>query len=428
MPNVIACRAREILDSRGFPTIEVDVRLESGAFGRAAVPSGASTGQYEALELRDRDPKRYSGRGVLQAIAHVREEIAPRLQEHPWESLSQLDAALCEWDGTHNKSRLGANATLAVSIAMAKALAQAANQSLATYLSGGNTMSLPVPLFNVINGGAHADNGLDVQEIMLIPYGLNDYPAALQAGAEIFQTLKVLLKNRGLSTATGDEGGFAPELVDVPEALDLIMEAILQAGYVPGEQVGIGLDVAASEFWQGGGYALEKGEKYYNSAAWVEVLTRWVDAYPIISIEDGMAEHDWPGWALLTQAVGSRVQLVGDDVFVTNVELLRRGIENHIGNAILIKPNQIGTLSETLEAIAVAKEAGYAVIASHRSGETEDTTIADLAVGLSMSQIKAGSLCRSERLAKYNALLRLSEEQALSYWGKDAFARFLCGK
>ena len=403
--------AREILDSRGQPTVEVEVWLPGGGFGRAAVPSGASTGRYEAWELRDGDPHRFGGKGVLKALHSVERVIAPALKGLNASDQVKVDAKLLALDGTSNKSRLGANAILGVSLAVAKAAAAQRGEPLYRYLGGPKAKLLPIPLMNILNGGLHADNGLDLQEFMIMPVGGSRFREALRMGAEVFQTLKGILKKKKLSTAVGDEGGFAPRLPSNESAIQLILEAIEKAHYKPGKQIVIALDVAASSFARGKGYRL-KAEKMETASA--EQLTRlyqrWVSRYPIVSIEDGLGEDDWEGWATLTRALKQKVQLVGDDLFVTNPEKLRQGIRRGVANAILIKVNQIGTLTETLNCIRMAKKAGYGTIISHRSGETEDTTIAHLVIAVEAGQIKTGSLCRSERVAKYNELLRIEEE------------------
>ncbi len=402
-------QALEILDSRGNPTLEAEVLLDDGSVGRAAVPSGASTGKREAVELRDGDARRYLGKGVSQAVARVNGEIASALTGMAADDQEALDRRLIELDGTENKSAFGANALLGVSLAAAHAAARARGQWLYEYLlaSGGQTASLPVPMMNILNGGAHADNRVDIQEFMVMPVGVADFPAALQAGAEIFHALKGILRERGLNTAVGDEGGFAPDLESNEAALALLMTAIEQAGYRPGKEIALALDVASSEFYSEGRYHLESEGRSFDSEGFSEYLAGLAERYPIISIEDGMDESDWAGWKTLTERLGEKVQLVGDDLFVTNTKILKRGIDEDIANAILIKPNQIGTLTETLEAIAMARKAGFGTIISHRSGETEDVTIADLAVATGAGQIKTGSLCRSDRVAKYNQLLRI---------------------
>ena len=416
--KIEAVRGREILDSRGNPTVEVDVTLEGGAFGRAAVPSGASTGQREALELRDGEKRRYLGKGVTKAVANVNGEIAKALAGRAADQRA-VDSFLVELDGTANKGRLGANALLGVSMALARAAAQAAAVPLHEHLQhlypGRAEASLPVPMMNILNGGAHADSSVDFQEFMVMPAGLGTFADAVRAGAEIFHTLRGILKKKGYSTGVGDEGGFAPSLKSNREALDLVLEAVVQAGYKPGENVFIALDVASSELWNESTHSYEfkkSGEQTRDAEGMVALYQDWVKQFPIVSIEDGLAEGDWKGWKVLTQALGARVQLVGDDVFVTNPAILEKGIAEGIGNAILIKLNQIGTVSETLDAVAMAAKAGYASIISHRSGETEDTTIADLAVGTGAGQIKTGSASRTDRVAKYNQLLRIEEALA----------------
>jgi enolase len=415
--------AREILDSRGNPTLEAEVTLSSGQTGRAAVPSGASTGSKEAIELRDGDKTRYQGKGVKKAVEHVNGEIAKALLGFDVFDQAGLDQRLINLDGTENKARLGANALLGVSLAVAHAAAAAKGQALWQYLANGREVTLPVPMMNIINGGAHADNNVDMQEFMVLPVGFDSFSEALRAGTEIFHSLKSVLKGRGLSTSVGDEGGFAPDLRSNEEALETILEAIAKAGYHAGDDVLLGLDVASTEFFENGKYNLMGEGKRLSSEQFCDFLADWSRKYPIITIEDGMAENDWTGWKLLTDAVGKGVQLVGDDLFVTNPGIFQEGIDQKVANAILIKVNQIGTLSETLKAIAMADANRYAAIVSHRSGETEDTTIADIAVATTATQIKTGSLCRSDRVAKYNPLLRI--EQALGakarYAGRDAF-------
>jgi enolase 1/2/3 len=412
MPETIinAIRAREILDSRGNPTVEVDVCLSGGALGRAAVPSGASTGLHEALELRDGDSQRYAGKGVLRAVANVNTLIADKLRGHDAADQTALDDALLALDGTANKSRLGANAMLGVSLAAAHAVAAANGVALFRQLNS-NAHVMPVPMMNVVNGGKHADSSVDMQEFMIVPHGAPSFAEAIRMGAEVFHALAAVLKQRGHSTNVGDEGGFAPSLRNNEEPVEVIMEAIGRAGYQPGTQVSIALDPASSEFYEEGRYVFARSDQRARSAEeMVRFYANLVDRFPIVSIEDGLAEDDWDGWKLLTRELGARVQLVGDDLFVTNPVRLRRGIAEHAGNSILIKVNQIGTLSETLNAIAIAREAGYTAVISHRSGETEDTTIADLAVGTGAGQIKTGSMSRGERTAKYNRLLRIEEE------------------
>jgi enolase len=423
MSAIVDVIAREILDSRGVPTVEADVLLESGVLGRAAVPSGASTGTREAIELRDGDDKRYFGKGVQRAVGHVNTEICEAIIGLDAVEQRFVDQTLIELDGTENKSRLGANAMLAVSLAVAKAAAEECGLPLHRYLGGAGAMAMPVPMMNVINGGVHADNSLDLQEFMIIPLGLPTFREALRCGAEVFQALKRLLKDKGLATAVGDEGGFAPRLANHEAALRLIIEAIAKAGYQPGTDVALGLDCASSEFFSDGEYTLACEGQTLKAAAFIDLLAGWVDKYPIISIEDGMAENDWDGWKLLTQRLGGKVQLVGDDIFVTNTRIIAKGIKEGIANSVLIKVNQIGTLTETLAAIEMAKRAGYTVVISHRSGETEDTTIADIAVATNALQIKTGSLSRSDRLAKYNQLLRIEEDLGddTAYAGRGAF-------
>jgi len=419
--------AREILDSRGNPTLEAEVLLANRVCGRAAVPSGASTGEHEAVELRDGDPARYAGKGVQQAVGNVNGEIADALKGFDAADQSGLDARLIELDGTDNKARLGANALLGVSLAAAHAAATARGEWLYESLlhPGCRSPLLPVPMMNVLNGGAHADNRVDIQEFMVMPVGLPDFSTALRCGVEVFHALKSTLKQRGLNTAVGDEGGFAPDLGSNEAALELLMTAIVAAGYVPGEQVALALDVAASEFCRDGRYTLDSEGRAFDCDEFVRYLADLAERYPIVSIEDGMDQNDWNGWKLLTEAVGERVQLVGDDLFVTNTVILERGIAEGIGNAILIKPNQIGTLSETLQAIEMAQNAGFGTIISHRSGETEDVTIADLAVATGAGQIKTGSLCRTDRVAKYNQLLRIHERlgKHAQYAGRGALSR-----
>jgi enolase len=423
MSSIVDIVAREILDSRGNPTVEADVLLESGVSGRAAVPSGASTGSREAIELRDGDKGRYGGKGVLKAIEHINTEICESIVGLDAVEQSFIDQTLIELDGTENKSRLGANALLAVSLAVAKAAAEESGLPLYRYLGGAGRMQLPVPMMNVINGGEHANNSLDLQEFMIIPVGAESFREAMRCGAEIFQTLKKLIDKKGMPTTVGDEGGFAPSLPSNEAALELIIEAIDAAGYTPGTQVAIGLDCASSEFFKDGRYDIASEGLMLSSSELTDYLAAWVDKYPIISIEDGMAEGDWEGWKILTDRLGKKVQIVGDDLFVTNTRILAEGIRKGIANSILIKINQIGTLTETISAIEMAKRAGYTAVVSHRSGETEDTFIADLAVGANALQIKTGSLSRSDRLAKYNQLLRIEEDlgESASYAGRDAF-------
>jgi enolase len=410
MPEILDIQAREILDSRGNPTVEADVTLMSGAAGRAAVPSGASTGEHEALELRDGDSGRYLGKGVLKAVQAVEESILPMLRGMDAIDQMGIDRAMIELDGTPNKGKLGANAMLAVSLAVARAAANEVGLPLYRYLGGPLARTMPVPMMNILNGGAHAANTVDFQEFMIVPVGADSFGEGLRMGTEVFHALKKVLTKRKLSTGVGDEGGFAPNLENDEEALRMIIEAIEAAGYKPGSEVALALDVAASELYKDGKYTFKKsGAGTRDANGMIELYTQWMETYPIVSIEDGLAEDDWDGWAALTTALGDRVQLVGDDLFVTNTERLARGIEGRVGNAILIKVNQIGTLTETLEAIEMARSAGYLSVISHRSGETEDTFIADLAVGTSAGQIKTGSASRSDRVAKYNQLLRIEE-------------------
>lgn len=426
MSSIVDVVGREILDSRGDPTVECDVWLESGVMGRAAVPSGASTGIREAIELRDKDPKRFGGKGVLEAVRHVNEDIANAVLGIEASDQSYIDRTMIELDGTENKGRLGANAILAVSMAVARAAAEESGLPLYRYFGGTSAVTLPVPMMNVINGGAHSNNNLDLQEFMIIPLGAPTFREAVRYGAETFHALKSILNSRGMSTAVGDEGGFAPALSSHEEAIELIVEAIEKAGFRPGDDIAIGLDCASSEFYDAEKnlYTLTKQGKTFTAEEWIAVLEGWVQKYPVISIEDGMAEGDWEGWAKLTQALGKKVQLVGDDLFVTNPKILAEGIEKGVANSILIKVNQIGTLSETFEAIRMAHRAGYTAVVSHRSGETEDSTIADIAVGLNAGQIKTGSMSRSDRMAKYNQLLRIEERlgEAAVYPGRKAFS------
>ena len=424
MTNIADISGREILDSRGNPTIIADVKLKSGALGTAAVPSGASTGSLEALELRDADPKRYQGKGVLKAVSHVNNEIRDILIGFDARDQRGLDEKMCALDGSNSKKNLGANAILAVSLAAAKAAASQQKIELYQYFANlyGNTkLNMPVPQMNIINGGEHADNAIDFQEFMILPVGANTVAEAIRYGTEVFHTLKSVLLEKGLSTGIGDEGGFAPEADSNEAGVQLIMEAIDRAGYVAGKDIYLGLDVASSEFYRDGRYHLSADNTAYDAGEFVEYLGKWVDQYPIISIEDGMDEGDWDGWKTLTQRFGSQIQLTGDDLFVTNPAILKKGIELGVGNSILIKFNQIGTLSETLDAIKMAHDAGYCTTISHRSGETEDTTIADLAVATGAGQIKTGSLCRSERVAKYNRLMHIEQMSGLAYPGMDAF-------
>ena len=427
MTEIESIYAREVLDSRGMPTVEVEAALRGGAIGRAAVPSGASTGSREALELRDGDPKRFLGKGVLKAVAHVNETIAGHLVGEDAGNQAYIDQLLIELDGTPNKKNLGANAILGVSLAVAKAAAEAHVLPLYRYLGGANARTLPVPLMNVVNGGAHADNNLDIQEFMIVPVGADSFSEALRIGSEVFHTLKKLLRDKGLVTAVGDEGGFAPNLGKNAEALEFLSKAIEKAGYRPGEDVALALDVAASELGKGGSYTLD-GRKV-DSRGMTQYLADLVARFPIVSIEDGLAESDWDGWKHLTESLGNSVQLVGDDIFVTNPEILSRGIEEGIANSILIKLNQIGTVTETLNTIEMAKRAAYTTVISHRSGETEDTTIADLSVAVNAGQIKTGSLSRSDRIAKYNQLLRIEEQLAdeAVYLGAAAFRKLSGG-
>jgi enolase len=424
MSEIVDIYAREILDSRGNPTVEVEVYLESGVMGRAAVPSGASTGEREALELRDGDQSRYLGKGVLKAVTNVNEVIADVLIG--WEASDQtgIDHKLLDMDGTDFKSNLGANALLGVSLAVAKAAAEESGLPLYQYLGGTNAKELPLPMMNIINGGEHADNNVDIQEFMIMPIGADSFKEALRMGAEIFHALKKVLKDKGCNTAVGDEGGFAPDLKSNEEALEVIIDAIKAAGYKPGKDVLLALDVAASELYKDDKYILEnETQKEKTAAEMVDFYADLVERYPIISIEDGMAENDWDGWKLLTERLGDRIQIVGDDLFVTNTKILKEGIDKGIANSILIKVNQIGTLTETLDAIEMAKRAGYTAVISHRSGETEDTTIADLAVATNAGQIKTGSLCRTDRVCKYNQLLRIEDEldDVAIFRGADVF-------
>ena len=424
MSSIIDIVGREVLDSRGNPTVEAEVYLESGVVARAAVPSGASTGGREAIELRDGDKKRYGGKGVLKAVENVNGEIADAILGSEASDQAFIDRTMIELDGTENKGRLGANAILAVSMAVARAAAEESGLPLFRYFGGMGAVQMPVPMMNVINGGAHANNNLDLQEFMIIPVGAPSFKEALRYGAETFHTLKKIINSRGMSTAVGDEGGFAPKCESHEEAIELILEAVKQAGFEPGKDIMIGLDCASSEFFDNGKYVMKKsGGKAMSAEEWAGVLEGWVNKYPIISIEDGMAEGDWEGWKMLTEKLGDRVQLVGDDLFVTNPKILKEGIEKGVANSILIKVNQIGTLTETFEAIEMAKRAGYTAVVSHRSGETEDSTIADIAVGLNAGQIKTGSMSRSDRMAKYNQLLRIEERlgDCAVYPGKSAF-------
>ena len=423
MSAIVDIVGREVLDSRGNPTVECDVLLESGVMGRAAVPSGASTGSREAIELRDGDKTRYLGKGVLKAVEHINTEISEAVLGLDASEQAFLDKTLIDLDGTENKSRLGANAMLAVSMAVARAAAEEAGLPLYRYFGGMSAVQMPVPMMNVINGGAHANNNLDLQELMIIPVGAPSFREALRWGAEVFHALKKILHDKGMSVAVGDEGGFAPNIDGHEAALQLLLDAISAAGYTPGEQIALGLDCASSEFYKDGKYHLEGEGLVLSAEEWTNVLATWCDKYPIVSIEDGMAEGDWDGWKVLTERLGQQVQLVGDDLFVTNTKILKEGIDKRIGNSILIKINQIGTLTETFAAIEMAKRAGYTAVLSHRSGETEDNTIADIAVGTNAGQIKTGSLSRSDRMAKYNQLLRIEEDlgDVAVYPGRDAF-------
>jgi enolase len=425
MSSIVDVVAREILDSRGNPTVEADVLLESGVMGRASVPSGASTGSREALELRDGDKRRYGGKGVLKAVEAINTEISEAIVGLDATEQAFIDKTLLDLDGTENKERVGANALLAVSMATAKSAAEESGLPLYRYFGGSGAMYMPVPMMNVVNGGAHANNNLDMQELMIVPVGQQSFREALRCGAEVFQSLKKLLDGKGMSTSVGDEGGFAPDLPTHAAAIELVLKAIETAGYTPGQDVVLALDCAASEFYREGKYVLDAEKKNLTAAEFADYLADLASRYPIVSIEDGMAEGDWEGWKLLTRKLGAKLQLVGDDVFVTNVKLLREGIQQGVGNAILVKVNQIGTLTETFAAIELAKRAAYGTVISHRSGETEDTTIADLAVGLNALQIKTGSLSRSDRVAKYNQLLRIEEDlgDTVSYIGREAFAR-----
>jgi len=427
MTAITRIHARQIIDSRGNPTLEAEVTLESGKMGRAAVPSGASTGEREALELRDGDKSRYLGKGVTKAVGHVNSEIAGKVKGMDVTQQEAIDEAMLKLDGTENKDRLGANALLAVSMACAHAAANQNDQMLFEYLGGDTAVTLPVTMMNIINGGSHADNSVDLQEFMVMPVGAESFSEALRCGAEIFHTLKKVLGQKGLSTAVGDEGGFAPDLPSNEAALEAILESIDKAGYLAGKDVFLALDAASSEFCKNGVYDLESENRKFNSEEFTDYLAAWVDKYPIISIEDGMDENDWDGWKMLTEKVGDRVQLVGDDLFVTNPKILAEGIEKSIANSVLIKVNQIGTLTETLRTIDMAHNAGYTTVTSHRSGETEDTTIADLSVATNAGQIKTGSLSRSDRIAKYNQLLRIEEKlgNRAVYAGRSAFKQTL---
>jgi len=428
MSAIVDIVGREILDSRGNPTVECDVLLESGTMGRAAVPSGASTGSREAIELRDGDKSRYLGKGVLKAVEHINTEISEAVLGLDASEQAFLDRTLIDLDGTDNKSRLGANATLAVSMAVARAAAEESGLPLYRYFGGMGGMQMPVPMMNVINGGAHANNSLDLQEFMIIPVGAPSFREAVRYGAEVFHALKKIIDAKGMSTSVGDEGGFAPSVASHEAAIQLILEAIDKAGYTAGEQIALGLDCAASEFYKDGQYVLEgEGGLKLSAAGWTDMLATWVDKYPILSIEDGMAESDWDGWKHLAERLGRKVQLVGDDLFVTNTRILKEGIDKGVANSILIKINQIGTLTETFAAIEMAKRAGWTNVISHRSGETEDSTIADIAVGSNAGQIKTGSMSRSDRIAKYNQLLRIEEDlgDVASYPGRAAFYNLL---
>ncbi|MFZ2315154.1 MAG: phosphopyruvate hydratase [Gammaproteobacteria bacterium] len=427
MSQIKEIKAREILDSRGNPTIEADVILTTGEMGRAAVPSGASTGSREALELRDKDEKRYMGKGVLKAIGFINQDLSKALKGFEITRQQELDDTMLTLDGTDNKGKLGANALLAVSLAAAKAAAESRREPLYQYLGQQQQYTLPVPMMNIINGGAHADNNLDFQEFMIIPAGAPSFSDALRAGTEIFHHLKSLLKANKYNTNVGDEGGFAPDLPNQEAAVELILEAITLAGYSAKKDIYIGMDVASSEFYRDGKYHLSGENRILSSDEFVDYLANFADKYPIISIEDGMAENDWEGWKALTKRLGNRIQLVGDDLFVTNTAILEKGIAQHVANAILIKPNQIGTLTETLAAIQMAKAADYNNVISHRSGETEDTTIADIAVATNAGQIKTGSLCRTDRVAKYNQLLRIQEQLGVKgrYAGMNIFSKFI---
>jgi enolase len=422
MTEILEVKGREILDSRGNPTVEVDVTLACGAVGRAAVPSGASTGSREALELRNKRAKRFGGQGVANAVKNVNTLIAEAVVGMDAADQTRLDRAMIDLDGTENKGKLGANAILGVSMAAARAAATAYGLPLYRYLGGINAHVLPVPMMNVINGGAHASNNLDIQEFMIVPFGAKTFSEAVQMGAETFHALKKILKGKGLSTAVGDEGGFAPDLGSNEEALAYILEAITAAGYAPGKQIGLALDAAASEFFKNGKYLLKSENRSLSAAEMIEYYTQWVEKYPILSIEDGLAEQDWKNWELLTEQLGDSIQLVGDDIFVTNPKILNKGIEEGVANAILIKLNQIGTVTETLDAIEVAMRAGYLAVISHRSGETEDSFIADLAVAVNAGQIKTGSMSRTDRVAKYNQLLRIEEQLGLAArYAQDIF-------
>lgn len=423
MSSIVDIVGREVIDSRGNPTVECDVLLESGTMGRAAVPSGASTGSREAIELRDGDTSRYGGKGVLQAVEHINTEISEAILGLDASEQAYIDRSLIDLDGTDNKGRLGANAMLAVSMAVARAAAEETGLPLYRYFGGSQAMALPVPMMNVINGGAHANNNLDIQEFMILPVGAPTFREAIRYGAEVFHALKKILHDKGLSTAVGDEGGFAPSVVNHEAAIQLILQAIERAGYIPGEQIVLALDCAASEFYRDGKYQLSGEGLSLSAAEFTHMLSTWCEKYPIISIEDGMAENDWDGWKLQTDVLGDKIQLVGDDLFVTNTKILQRGINEGVANSILIKVNQIGTLTETFAAIEMAKRNNYTAVISHRSGETEDTTIADIAVATNAMQIKTGSMSRSDRVAKYNQLLRIEEDlgDVATYPGRSAF-------
>ncbi len=424
MSEILEVSAREILDSRGNPTVEVDVYLESGAMGRAAVPSGASTGKREALELRDGDKNRYLGKGVTKAVENVNEIIAPKIRGYEASEQALIDRAMCDLDGTENKEKLGANAILGVSLAVAKAAAEEVCLPLYQYIGGVNARELPVPMMNILNGGAHADNNVDLQEFMIVPLGAKSFAEALRMGAEVFHSLKAVLKGKRLFTGVGDEGGFAPNLASNMQALEVIMEAVQKTAYRPGEEIFLALDAAASELYEGGQYFLKaEAQQVKGPEEMVDFYEGLVNRFPIVSIEDGMAEDDWEGWRILTQRLGNRIQLVGDDIFVTNPKILRKGIEQGIANSILIKLNQIGTLTETLDTIELAKRAGYGMVVSHRSGETEDSTIADVVVATNAGQIKSGSASRTDRIAKYNQLLRIEEElgEVAKFRGLEVF-------
>jgi enolase len=423
MSDITDVQGREIIDSRGNPTVEAEVTLASGIVGRAAVPSGASTGSREAVELRDGDSKRFGGKGVTKAVANINTVIRKAVLGRDATAQAEIDHLMIELDGSENKARLGANALLAVSLANAHAVARELGVGLYQLLGSGSTYRMPVPMMNIINGGVHADNSVDLQEFMILPVGAGSLREAVRYGTEVFHSLAAVLRGRGLNTAVGDEGGFAPDLPSNEAAIEVILEAIEKAGYTAGKDIYLGLDAASSEFYRDGKYQLASEDRQFSAAEFTEYLAGWVDQYPIITIEDGLDESDWEGWKLLTERLGHRVQLVGDDLFVTNTTIFRKGIDNHIANSILIKPNQIGTLTETLAAIRMADEAGYTAVVSHRSGETEDVTIADIAVATTASQIKTGSLSRSDRVAKYNQLMRIEDELGsnASYAGRDAF-------